>query len=161
MSSTSTTITATNERLDYEFGDYDYTIGAYKGSYIKRTIDKALKQQYAFLPLVFPFVDVNNTKKYMDDDGNIIEVPDKELSTIIYNGNMVYYPIFVEYKNKGADNKTLAVRSFNGYKDNSKGITKEQAMANMNDIHAVSSYGGRSEVPIQYEIEFACLPSEF
>ena len=167
MSSTSTTISAANERLDYEFGDYDSTIGAYKGCYIKRTIDKALKQQYAFLPLAFPFVTVDNKAAYMDDEGNIITWSIKNKTNIKYNGNMVYYPIHVEeYKRKdetthGAFNKTISVRCFNGYKDSSKGISKEQAIANMNDIHAVSSDGGYQVEPIQYEIEFTCLPSEF
>ena len=169
MSSTSTTISAANERLDYEFGDYDSTIGAYKGSYIKRTIDKTLKQQYAFLPLAFPFVTVDNKAAYMDDEGNIITWPIKNKTNIKYNGNMVYYPIHIEeYKKNdetthGAYNKTLSVRSFYGYEDDesSKGISKEQAMANMNDIHAVSSDGGHQAQPIQYEIEFTCLPSEF
>lgn len=167
MSSTSNTISAANERLDYEFGDYDSTIGAYKGCYIKRTIDKALKQQYAFLPLTFPFVTVDNNAACMDDEGNIITWPIKNKTNIKYNGNMVYYPIHIEeYKKKdktthGAYNKTLSVRSFNGYKDSSKGISLEQAMANMDDIHAVSSDGGQQVEPIQYEIEFACLPSEF
>ena len=167
MSSTSTTISAANERLDYEFGDYDSTIGAYKGCYIKRTIDKALKQQYAFLPLTFPFVTVDNNAACMDDEGNIITWPIKNKTNIKYNGNMVYYPIQVEeYKRKdetthGAFNKTISVRCFNGYKDSSKGLSKEQAIANMNDIHAVSSDGGYQVEPIQYEIEFTCLPSEF
>lgn len=167
MSSTSTTISAANERLDYEFGDYDSTIGAYKGCYIKRTIDKALKQQYAFLPLTFPFVTVDNKAACMDDEGNIITWPIKNKTNIKYNGNMVYYPIQVEeYKRKdetthGAFNKTISVRCFNGYKNSSKGISKEQAIANMNDIHAVSSDGGYQVEPMQYEIEFTCLPSEF
>ncbi len=105
----------------------------------------------------------------MDDEGNIITWPIKNKTNIKYNGNMVYYPIHIEeYKKNdetthGAYNKTLSVRSFYGYEDDesSKGISKEQAMANMNDIHAVSSDGGHQAQPIQYEIEFTCLPSEF
>lgn len=162
MSSTSNKILSANTRLDYEFGDYDSTIGAYKGSYIKRTIDKALKQQYAFLPLAFPFVTVNNKAAYMDDEGNIILLTTAaEVKNIKYNGNMVYYPILTRNDSEGTFNKTLSVRSFNGYKNSSKGISLEQAMANMDDIHAVSAYGGHQVEPIQYEIEFTCLPSEF
>lgn len=162
MSSTSNKILSANTRLDYEFGDYDSTIGAYKGSYIKRTIDKALKQQYAFLPLAFPFVTVDNKAAYMDDEGNIILLTTAaEVKNIKYNGNMAYYPILTRNDSEGTFNKTLSVRSFNGYKDSSKGISKEQAMANIDDIHAVSAYGGHQVEPIQYEIEFTCLPSEF
>ena len=159
MSSTSTKIVSANTRLDYEFGDYDSTIGAYKGSYIKRTINKELKQQYAFLPLAFPFVTLDNNAVYMDDEGNIIE--GESPANIKYNGNMAYYPILTRNDSEGTFNKTLSVRSFNGYQDSAKGISKEQAIANMNDIHAVSAYGGQQVEPIQYEIEFSCLPSEF
>ena len=161
VSITSSKIVSANVLVDYYFGDYDDTIGTYKGLYIERSIDKDKKQQYAFLPIAYPFIAPGGAPSYMDDDGNIIEYTDP--ATAIYNGNLVYYPVDGR-GGIGSDvvnNRTISVRSFYGYKNSSKGISAEQALLNMNDIHVVTANGGLQTEPAQYEIEFTCLPSEF
>lgn len=159
ISTTSSKIVSANVLVDYYFGDYDDTIGTYKGVYIEQTIDKDKKQQYAFLPIAFPFIAPGNAASYMDDDGNIIEYTNSATAT--YNGNLVYYPVDGNGNSDIMNNRTISVRSFYGYKNANKGITKEQTLLNMNDIHAVTADGGIQAEPAQYEIEFTCLPSEF